>query len=91
VGALGGLEYPVTHEIQENKIPGIEGLNDSKRNHYDGPCPPSGTHRYFFKIYALDTVLDLPAKTKKEDLEKAMQPHIVAFGEIIGLYKKIMK
>jgi len=82
---------PVTHEIQENKIPGIEGMNDSKRNHYGGPCPPSGTHHYFFKIYALDTVLDLPAKTKKEDLEKAMQPHIVGFGEIIGLYKKIMK
>ena len=93
--APGGLwvhwvvwNIPVTHEIPENKIPGIEGLNDFKRHHYGGPCPPSGTHHYFFKIYALDTVLDIPEKTNKTDLEKAMQPHIVGFGEIIGLYKR---
>lgn len=80
---------PVTHEIQENKIPGIEGMNDFKRNHYGGPCPPSGTHRYFFKVYALDKILDLPATTDKKTLELAMQPHILGFDEIIGLYEKV--
>lgn len=79
---------PVTHVIDENKIPGTEGVNDFRRNHYGGPCPPSGTHRYFFKVYALNAVLDLPTHSKKEDLEKAMHPHIVGFGEIVGLYKR---
>jgi Raf kinase inhibitor-like YbhB/YbcL family protein len=79
---------PITNHIEENSIPGIEGVNDSKNNHYHGPCPPSGTHRYFFKIYALDSVLDLPATTTKQALEIAMQPHIKGFGEIIGLYQR---
>ncbi len=79
---------PLTHEIAENKIPGIEGMNDFRRNHYGGPCPPSGTHRYFFKIYALDTVLELSSQTNKVELEKAMGEHIVGFGEMVGLYKK---
>jgi Raf kinase inhibitor-like YbhB/YbcL family protein len=79
---------PITHEIAENEIPGIEGINDSRRNHYSGPCPPSGTHRYFFKFYALDSVLELPSSSTKSSLEKAMQPHILAFGELIGQYKR---
>ena len=79
---------PISHHISENKIPGMEGLNDYRRQHYGPPCPPSGTHRYFFKIYALDSVLDLPLSTTKPLLEKAMQPHILAFGELIGLYKR---
>ncbi len=79
---------PITLEIPENEITGMEGLNDSKHRHYDGPCPPSGTHRYFFKVYALDAVLDLPEATTKSTLEDAMQPHILAFGELIGLYKR---
>ena len=77
---------PVTHHIKENEVHGIEGINDFQQYHYGGPCPPSGTHRYFFKIYALDALLDLPANTKKVQLEKAMSEHIIAFGELIGLY-----
>lgn len=79
---------PVTHHIKENDIQGIEGINDFQKNHYSGPCPPSGTHRYFFKIYALDVLLRLPATTKKIELEKAMSDHILGFGELIGLYKR---
>jgi Raf kinase inhibitor-like YbhB/YbcL family protein len=79
---------PVTHHIKENEVHGVEGINDFQQHSYGGPCPPSGTHRYFFKIYALDALLDLPAKTKKPQLEKAMSEHIIGFGELIGLYKK---
>jgi Raf kinase inhibitor-like YbhB/YbcL family protein len=79
---------PVTHHIKEGKIHGTEGINDFQKHHYGGPCPPSGTHRYFFKVYALDALLDLPATAKKLQLEKAMSEHIIAFGELIGLYKR---
>lgn len=79
---------PVTHHIKENKVHGTEGLNDFQQHHYSGPCPPSGTHRYFFKVYALDALLDLPANTKKAELEKAMSLHIIGFGELIGLYTR---
>ena len=59
-----------------------------RKQGYTGPCPPSGTHRYFFKVYALDTLLTLGAKSTKRDLEKAMQAHILAKGELIGLYHR---
>ena len=79
---------PVTHHIKENEVHGTEGINDFQQHNYGGPCPPSGTHRYFFKVYALDALLDLPANTKKLQLEKAMSEHIIAFGELIGLYNR---
>jgi Raf kinase inhibitor-like YbhB/YbcL family protein len=79
---------PVTHHIKENEVHGTEGINDFQQHHYGGPCPPSGTHRYFFKVYALDALLNLPEKTKKLQLEKAMSEHIIGFGELIGLYKR---
>jgi Raf kinase inhibitor-like YbhB/YbcL family protein len=79
---------PVTHHVKENVIHGMEGKNDFQQVHYGGPCPPSGTHRYFFKVYALDTLLDLPAGSGKLALEKAMSSHIIAFGELIGLYQR---
>jgi Raf kinase inhibitor-like YbhB/YbcL family protein len=79
---------PVTHHLKENHNPGIEGINDFKKEQYGGPCPPSGTHRYFFKIYALDTILLLPSGSTKAALEKVMSEHIIGFGELIGLYKK---
>ena len=79
---------PVTHHLKENEVHGTEGMNDFRQHHYGGPCPPSGTHRYFFKVYALDTLLELPASTKKIQLEKAMSEHIIAFGELIGLYRR---
>ncbi len=65
-----------------------EGTNDWRRTGYGGPCPPIGRHRYFFKFYALDTVLpDLHEPTKAE-LEKAMQGHVLTHSELIGTYQK---
>src|SRR5574337_279857 len=65
-----------------------QGTTDFRRIGYGGPCPPSGTHRYFFKLYALDTTLDLPANTTKKDLEKAMQGHILGQAELMGTYRR---
>lgn len=67
---------------------GTQGTNDFKRIGYNGPCPPGGTHRYFFKVYALDTVLNLPAGKTKQEVEKAMKGHILAKGELVGTYTK---
>ncbi len=81
---------PNTKEIAENAVPqgAVEGMNDFKKHAYGGPCPPSGTHRYFFKVYALDTMLDISPNSTKSALEKAMKGHILAEGQIIGLYKR---
>ena len=80
---------PVISEIQEGVTPGEECITDFGTKGYGGPCPPSGTHRYFFKVYALDVKsLDLPEKARKKDLEQAMQGHTLSYSEIIGLYKK---
>ena len=79
---------PVIHHLKENSSPGIQGMNDFSKHIYCGPCPPKGTHRYFFKIYALDCILDLPVSSNKIHLEKAMSGHIIGFGELIGLYKR---
>ena len=79
---------PPSNEIQENSVPGTEGLNTNKKNSYHGPCPPGGTHRYYFKVYALDTHLNIGAFSEKEVLENAMQNHILAHGELIGLYRR---
>ncbi|MCH6558228.1 MAG: YbhB/YbcL family Raf kinase inhibitor-like protein [Nitrospirae bacterium] len=65
-----------------------QGTTDFRRVGYGGPCPPSGTHRYFFKLYALDTSLNLPSSTTKAALEKAMQGHILKQGELMGVYRR---
>jgi Raf kinase inhibitor-like YbhB/YbcL family protein len=65
-----------------------EGLNDWRRTGYGGPCPPVGRHRYFHKLYALDTVLPDLGRATKRDLEKAMKGHILASAELIGTYKR---
>ncbi len=65
-----------------------EGKNDWGRTGWGGPCPPIGRHRYFFKLYALDTVLPDLRQPKKADLEKAMQGHILASAELVGTYQK---
>jgi Raf kinase inhibitor-like YbhB/YbcL family protein len=67
---------------------GKQGKNDFGKLGYGGPCPPGGTHRYFFKVYALDTVLNLPAGKTKKDLEKAMHGHVLAQGELTGVYAR---
>lgn len=66
-----------------------QGQNTSGQNHYEGPCPPDREHRYFFKIYALDALLNLSEGATKEELLKAMQGHIIAQAELIGRYEKI--
>jgi Raf kinase inhibitor-like YbhB/YbcL family protein len=65
-----------------------DGLNDWKRTGYGGPCPPVGRHRYFHKLYALDTVLPDLGRATKGDVEKAMQGHVLAHTELIGTYQK---
>jgi Raf kinase inhibitor-like YbhB/YbcL family protein len=77
-----------TNKIEENSVPGTEGLNDFRKHSYGGPSSPSGTHRYFFKVYALDTKLDLNPNSRKKDVEKAMKDHILAKGELVGLYSR---
>ncbi|MGV3505480.1 MAG: YbhB/YbcL family Raf kinase inhibitor-like protein [Adhaeribacter sp.] len=79
---------PLTRSIHEKSVAGEQGVNDFQTRNYRGPCPPSGTHRYFFKVYVLDTILKLPGNTTKAGLEKAMSGHIIAFGELVGLYKR---
>ena len=81
-------DIPVVTRIEENSIPGTQGMNDFGKKDYGGPCPPSGTHRYFFKIYALDKELGLGGRVDKAALENAMKGHIVDKAELIGLYKR---
>lgn len=76
---------PITHHIKEDNVPGEQGQNDFMKVSYGGPCPPSGTHRYFFKVYALDSLLKLTLRTVKKELELAMSDHILAYGELVGL------
>jgi Raf kinase inhibitor-like YbhB/YbcL family protein len=66
----------------------LEGNNDWHRTRYGGPCPPTGRHRYFHKLYALDTVLPDLQHPDKKALEKAMQGHVIAEAKLIGTYEK---
>jgi len=66
----------------------IQGITDFGTSGYGGPCPPSGTHRYFFKIYALDTTLPLGEGASKKDVVNAMKGHILAKGQIMGRYRR---
>jgi len=76
--------------IPASRLPAgtLEGRNDWKRTGYGGPCPPVGRHRYFHKLYALDTVLADLGQPTKQQLEKAMQDHILAQAELIGTYQR---
>ncbi len=66
----------------------MQGMNEKKNAGYMGPCPPSGIHRYYFKIYALDTMLDLKGDVNKDKLVDAIKGHVVAQGELMGKYSK---
>lgn len=76
--------------LKHNELPtgALEGLNDWKRTGYGGPCPPIGTHRYFFKLYALDIALSDLHNPTKAKLKAAMKAHIIAKAELIGMYKR---
>jgi Raf kinase inhibitor-like YbhB/YbcL family protein len=75
-------------KIEEDSIPGVEGMNDFRKIGYGGPCPPSGTHRYFFRVYALDKHLELKEGASRKELESGMIGHIIAEGELMGKYSK---
>jgi Raf kinase inhibitor-like YbhB/YbcL family protein len=79
---------PKTTEIPEKSLPkgAVQGINDYPNLGYGGPQPPSGTHHYYFKIFALDQTLDLRAGAKRQQLEKAMNDHIIAQGQLMGRY-----
>lgn len=81
---------PTISEVPENTVPkaGTEGLTDFGSTSYGGPCPPSGNHRYFFKLSALDSILAVPQNSNKKTVEKAMQGHILDSAELVGLYER---
>lgn len=86
---------PTTRELPEGLAHhpevaggGMQGRNDFDRYGYGGPCPPSGTHRYFFKLYALDTELDLEPGATKSDVLKAMEGRVLEEAELVGHYSK---
>ena len=79
---------PPVETIVENSAPGVQGRNSAWKSSYSGPHPPFGIHRYFFKVYALDSDLNLDRSASKQDLEKAMMNHILAKAELVGLYKR---
>jgi len=81
-------DMPPASRIEQNSIPGKQGTNDFGRRNYGGPCPPSGTHRYFFKIFALDAMLNLKEGLSKKELEHLLQGHILEKAELVGLYKR---
>ncbi len=81
---------PDTATVAEGEIPagGVEGMTDFGKRRWGGPCPPSGTHRYFFTLYALDTILDIDPASEKEDVEQAMEGHVIEKAELMGLYQR---
>jgi len=79
-----GMDGNIPEDFHEAQ----QGMNSAGTKGYKGMCPPDGVHHYSFRVYALDTRLNLDADTTKELLEKAMDGHILAQGEIIGLYRK---
>ena len=80
---------PQTNSIAEGSAPkGVHGANDFGKSGYGAPCPPSGTHRYYFKVFALDRELTLPAGARRSQLDEAMKGHVVAQGELMGRYAR---
>jgi len=84
-----------THELQEDLpktkvLPNgaMQGTNDFRKIGYNGPCPPGGTHRYFFKLYALDEMVDLNPGARKKDLLDAMKGHILAECQLMGKFSR---
>ncbi len=81
------LEENIPHDkVQPDGC--FQGINDFRKIGYGGPCPPGGTHRYFFKLYALDVRLEIPPGATKDQLLGAMEGHIIAAGELMGTYSR---
>ena len=80
---------PGIERMEVGKLPAgaLEGTNSAEEKRYDGPSPPSGVHHYRFKLYALDTVLNLPPSSHREEFEQAIDGHILAQSELVGLYR----
>ena len=85
--SINGLPESVP---RRDEVPGLgkSGKNTSQHYGYDGPCPPGGTHRYYFKLYALDALLNLNAGLSKEALLKTMKGHVLAEAQVMGRYKR---
>ena len=81
---------PETKEIKENNLPkgAVLGTNDGGKLEYGGPCPPSFIHHYYFKIFALNTVLDLAQGSSRPYLEEAMKDHIIGKGSLVGTFSR---
>ncbi len=78
---------PKTTRIAEGEAPeGMTGVTTSGTVTYGGPCPPDGQHRYYFNVFALDTTLRLPIGATKKDIQRAMEGHVIAQGELMGTY-----
>ena len=75
-----------TNDIKENSCPGTLGLNDFWEHHYQGPCPPKGKRNYVFHVYALDSMLNLRPRTRRENLEAEFKDHLLAYGSMTGHY-----
>ncbi|MEI8170645.1 MAG: YbhB/YbcL family Raf kinase inhibitor-like protein [Rhodoferax sp.] len=87
---LPGSTHDLPAGVVSSNLPTgtLEGVNDWKNTGYGGPCPPIGRHRYFFKLYALDVRLPDLKKPNKQMLEQAMQGHVLAQAELMGLYQR---
>jgi hypothetical protein len=79
---------PIGDGIRENSAPGIEGRNSAGKDHYHGPCPPQGTHRYYFHVYALNQLLELDPGSDRKTFENAIRDHIIGKGTLMGRYHK---
>jgi len=79
---------PPKGRIEEDSKPGVQGVNDFHKNIYQGPCPPSGDHRYYFKLYALDDMLDIKGGEQREKVISEMQEHILESCNTMGQYSK---
>jgi hypothetical protein len=85
---IWNIDPKVTEIAEGSALIGMQGKNDFGKSGYGGPCPPSGTHRYYFKIFALDSDLDLAAGSKRAQLDAAMRGHVIAQGEMMGRYSR---
>jgi hypothetical protein len=81
---------PSADQLLEGKAAPVEGRNDFQSDGYGGPCPPPGhrPHRYFFRLHALDTELDLGAQADRDDLERALADHVLATAKLVGTYER---